>query len=344
MITRIPPGWTENKTLYAYWALAEYTISYVLNGSINHEDNPDTYNVDTETITLESASRLGYTFNGWYDNEEFTGSAVTEIVKGSFGNVVLYAKLTIKEYTLAYDFGELTEVTNPYSEIVEFTVEDLPIALNQSASKQDYDFDGWFTEDTYENAITSLTLENYLALVETDTVTLYGKLTYNVAVALGELDDDTTTNLVDVAEVLTLTTTFPATINAVLTGHKLDYKLDFSQILASVTEGSVSISAITYGGVDLDVSALGADLLTNPTGYLSEYTEADVGGFDAEFARESVVDSADATPALVVTILNESGITLTGDVVFEVVVSDDDFTTETQIAVDTEQVSIIDVI
>lgn len=96
LVTRLEPGVTENITLYAYWSLATYTITYVLNGSTNHVDNPATYNIDTATITLGDSSRLGYTFNGWYDNTDFTGDAVTQIAKGSSGNVTLYAKLTIK--------------------------------------------------------------------------------------------------------------------------------------------------------------------------------------------------------------------------------------------------------
>lgn len=335
LVTRLEPGITENITLYAYWSLATYTITYVLNGSTNHVDNPKTYNVETATITLGNSSRLGYTFGGWYDNADFEGSAVTQITKGSSGNVTLYAKLTAIEYTLAYDFGTVTGVTNP-NEAVTFTVEDLPIALS-APSKENYVFGGWFGENTYENAITSLTAENYAALLAVDTITLYGKLTYSVAVALSELDDSTTTDLGDVAEVLTLTTTFPATINAVLDDvYFLDYKLDFSGMLAGITEGSVSISAITYGGVNLTLDTPAGDILTNQSMYLSEYV--------TDFTRDSIVDSQNTAPALVVTILNESGSTLTGDVVMEVVVSNDDFVTETQIAIDTEQVSIIDVV
>jgi uncharacterized repeat protein (TIGR02543 family) len=334
-VTGIDLGSTGNVTLYAFFEAIDYDITYNLYGSTNHLDNPATYDIETATITLGAPTKTAYTFGGWYDSADFEGSAVTKITLGSTGDVVLHAKFTAIEYTLAYDFGALTEVTNP-NKTVSFTVEDLPIALSD-ASKENYVFGGWFKENTYENAITSLTAENYAALLAVDTITLYGKLTYDVAVALSELDDNTTTNLGDVAEVLTLTTTFPATINAVLDDvYFLDYKLDFSAIVAGITEGSVEISAITYGGNALTLDTTAEDLLTNPAMYLSEYV--------TDFARASVVDSQNTTPALVVTILNESGSTLTGDVVMEVVVSDDDFATETVLAVDTEQVSIIDVV
>ena len=334
-VTKIELGSTGNVTLYAYFVATEYTITYNLYGATNHLDNPTTYDIETTTITLGDASKTSYTFDGWYDNTNFTGDAVTEIPLGSTGDVVLYAKLTAIEYTLAYDFGTVTGVTNP-NETLSFTVEDLPIALS-APSKENYVFDAWYEEDIYTTPITSLTAENYEALIVTDTVTLYGKLTYSVAVALSELDTDTTTDLGDVAEVLTLTTTFPTTINAVLDDvYHLDYKLDFSGILVGITEGSVSISAITYGGASLTLDTTAGDILTNQSMYLSEYV--------TDFTRDSVVDSENTAPALVVTILNESGSTLAGDVVMEAVVSNDDFVTETQIAIDTEQVSIIDVV
>ena len=333
-VTSIASGSHSNVVLYAYFVAINYTITYNLYGSTNHLDNPATYDVETTTITLGNPTKTGYTSNGWYDNADFEGSAVTEITLGSTGNVVLYAKFTAIEYTLAYDFGVLTEVTNP-NEAVTFTLDDLPMALS-AASKENYVFGGWFGENTYENAITSLTAENYAALLAVDTITLYGKFTYSVAVAFSELQAGTSTNLVDVAEVLTLTTTFPETINAVLDDvYTLDYKLDFSKILEGILGlGVVSITSITYGGSALTLDTTAEDLLENPVMYLSEYV--------TDFTRPSVVDSQDTTSALVIEIGNTSGQTLAGDVEIRVVVSNDDFATETVLAVDTEAVSIVD--
>ena len=87
-------GLGEGKTitLYAVWTPIEYTITYVLNGgSLN--GNPDlTYTIE-ESVTLASpAARTGYKFGGWYEKEDFSGDAVSEIAKGSTGNKVFYAK------------------------------------------------------------------------------------------------------------------------------------------------------------------------------------------------------------------------------------------------------------
>lgn len=90
----------ENRAVYATFELIPYTITYNLNGGTNHEDNPSGYNVTTATITLQAPSRDNYTFEGWYDNSSFTGSAVTSIPLGSTGNKELWAKWSETPYTI----------------------------------------------------------------------------------------------------------------------------------------------------------------------------------------------------------------------------------------------------
>ena len=91
-VTKIAQGSTGNITLYAKWELVNYTITYKLNGGTNAPENPASYNVETETITLKDPVKPGYTFAGWYRTEDFTGGAVTKIAQGSTGNITLYAK------------------------------------------------------------------------------------------------------------------------------------------------------------------------------------------------------------------------------------------------------------
>ena len=89
----LPEKYPEKNTEYtAVWVKeGDYTITYVnVDGATN--ENPASYNVETETITLKDPAKAGYTFEGWYRTEDFTGNAVTEIVQGTTGNITLYAK------------------------------------------------------------------------------------------------------------------------------------------------------------------------------------------------------------------------------------------------------------
>lgn len=94
---------TENTTVFAVSKLeGDYTITYHFDDGINDPSNPASYNVETETITLNPADRTGYTFKGWFDNEACTGDAVTEIEKGSTGNKDFWAKWEINTYPVIF--------------------------------------------------------------------------------------------------------------------------------------------------------------------------------------------------------------------------------------------------
>ena len=87
----------------------DYTISYV--NAVNGQDdvaneNPTSYNVATGNITLIAPSRTGYTFGGFYDNEQMTGSPINltnAIRRGEAAtrkDITLYAKWNIITYAI----------------------------------------------------------------------------------------------------------------------------------------------------------------------------------------------------------------------------------------------------
>jgi uncharacterized repeat protein (TIGR02543 family) len=93
----------------AEWDLVTYTITYNNSGT-NSPKNPATYNVNTDSITLEAPTNEGAVFGGWYDNAEFTGEPVKYIYSGSTGDKVLYAKWDVPTYRITYatNHGRIT--------------------------------------------------------------------------------------------------------------------------------------------------------------------------------------------------------------------------------------------
>ena len=87
---------TENSIFTAKWAIeGDYIITYNLNDGTNADENPSSYNVETETISLINPTKTGYKFAGWYTDETFNEeNKITEITKGSTGDITLYAKWT----------------------------------------------------------------------------------------------------------------------------------------------------------------------------------------------------------------------------------------------------------
>ena len=135
----------ESATYTAKWAKeGDYFITYNLNGGINAESNPASYNVETATIKLKNATKTGYTFGGWYTDEAFTEeSKVTQIEKGSIGAVTLYAKWTANTYTITYnlDGGNWIDGFTPVEKCEYCEKISLPTAEN--IEKAGYNFDGW---------------------------------------------------------------------------------------------------------------------------------------------------------------------------------------------------------
>lgn len=85
-ITQVKP--TKNETYYAVAKPIEYSITYVVDGGTNDTENPTVFTLASDTITLKNATKDGYVFVGWYNED---GENVKEIVKGTKGNLTLNA-------------------------------------------------------------------------------------------------------------------------------------------------------------------------------------------------------------------------------------------------------------
>ncbi len=86
--------------LYPTWVPVEDTITYHLNGGTNHADNPTSYTVETPTFTLQAPTKELYTFEGWYQQADFSGDKVTQITEGTTGDITLYAKWSETKYSV----------------------------------------------------------------------------------------------------------------------------------------------------------------------------------------------------------------------------------------------------
>ena len=104
---------TANITLTAKWSAITYSITYALDGGTNADANPATYTIESDDITLSSASKTGYTFSGWQNAD---GETVTKIAKGTTGDITLTALWTTA--------SGVTITIAPASEIAVTTAED----------------------------------------------------------------------------------------------------------------------------------------------------------------------------------------------------------------------------
>ncbi len=180
---------TGNIELVASWEIVSYTITYQLDGGMNHENNPLVYNIDTETIVLSEPSKEGYDFLGWYNGE----TKVTEITKGSTGDITLTAKWDVQKFTVTFSDGVASQQVE-YGTTVTVPTDPVKIGY-QFVSWQkdgiDFNFESPINENITLTAKWELLFENG-AKVVISTIRTEG----NYFVMRSELTSSSTTRLV----------------------------------------------------------------------------------------------------------------------------------------------------
>lgn len=155
-IVEFPYTVTEDITFVAQYVPANYKITYHLNGGTNDENNPLYYNIESPDITLLPATRAGYVFDGWYADSEF-GTQVTVIEHGSHGGKQLYAKWTAVDYKINYYLnGGQNDGRNPDHYNAE-----MPDILLLPATRDYYDFMGWYTDGQFGTQVTVIERGSY---------------------------------------------------------------------------------------------------------------------------------------------------------------------------------------
>lgn len=101
---------TGNLVLHARWEMETYSIVYELDGGVNADTNPTTYNVNSGDIVFAAPTKAGASFEGWFYDSGFTNPA-TQIGAGSTGDKTVYAKWTYATYTIQYLSGKAISAT-----------------------------------------------------------------------------------------------------------------------------------------------------------------------------------------------------------------------------------------
>ena len=105
-VTKIAKGSTQDKVVYAKWTAADLVITYLgCDGATN--PNPTSFSTE-KAVTLKDASKTGYVFNGWFNEQ---GEKVSEIAKGTKASITLTAKWTVETYKINYK--NCSGATNP---------------------------------------------------------------------------------------------------------------------------------------------------------------------------------------------------------------------------------------
>ena len=178
----VPADVTE---LTVQWTAPTYVVTLNTNGGTINSGNVTgyTYGVGATLPTADDMTYTGYTFKGWYDNENLTGSPVTAIGGTETGNKEYWAKWEANTYTVTFypNGGSV----NPVAATTDSSgkLSSLPTPTRGG----NYRFDGWYTEQTGGIKVT-------LNQVYTADTTLYAYWIYTSGSSSSEDRDDPSDN------------------------------------------------------------------------------------------------------------------------------------------------------
>ena len=133
----VPADVTE---LTVQWTAPTYTVTLHANGGTINNGNVTEYTYGVGATLPTDVTRTGYTFKGWYYNENLTGSPVTAIGNTETGNKEYWAKWEINQYTIT---------VKPENGKADITItQDYGTAITAPAdpTREGYTFMGWDRE------------------------------------------------------------------------------------------------------------------------------------------------------------------------------------------------------
>jgi uncharacterized repeat protein (TIGR02543 family) len=140
----------NNITLYAQWAPASFLLTYNANSGTAAPSAQGSLVDATVTVSATAPTRTGFTFVGWTENADGTGTAYAASSTFTMppNNLTIYAKWTAITYTLTYVGNGNSGGTAPSSQTgnVGSTV---TTSAAGSLVKAGYTFTGWNTAANY---------------------------------------------------------------------------------------------------------------------------------------------------------------------------------------------------
>ena len=130
----VPADVTE---LTVQWTAPTYAVTLNTNGGTIADGKDATgYTYGVGATLPTDVTRTGYTFKGWYDNENLTGSPVTAIGGAETGNKEYWAKWEINQYTIT------VKPENGKADITITQDYGTPITA-PTLTREGYTFKGW---------------------------------------------------------------------------------------------------------------------------------------------------------------------------------------------------------
>ena len=144
-------NWTITAT--AKWTANTYTVSFNSNSGTGGQSAnvTATYDSAMPTISTTAPTKTGYTFMGWYDNENYTASGAKQYYTASGASARNYDKTSNTTLYAGWKINEYTLTVNPNGGTFNGTTSNTTVKQNydttynvaNNPTKEGYIFTGW---------------------------------------------------------------------------------------------------------------------------------------------------------------------------------------------------------
>lgn len=235
-------------TLTVQWTAPTYAVTLHANGGTINNGNVTeyTYGVGATLPTADDMTYTGYTFKGWYDNENLTGSPVTAISDTETGNKEYWAKWEINQYTIT------VKPENGKADITITQDYGTPITAPADPTREGYQFNGWdktfpTTMPAENMTITAKWVVNqYTITFDTAGGSAVAPITQNYGTAITAPADPTREGYTFIGWDKAIPTTMPAE-NITLKAKWKDIEKPTGEIIIGTNKWREFLNKLTFG-------------------------------------------------------------------------------------------------
>lgn len=173
--------------LYGVWTPVDYQIVYVMDGGVNAAQNPVSFNVENNQITLRDpiGAPQGKHFDGWYADAALTRRIEGNYTITSVAAFYVYAKWAWNSYIIIFDDNLKESTAADGSQLMVCnTAAALKSIDTMGFANPGYSFAGWATSPTGEIAYANCAVVDFRQMEENSALRLYAVWkpnTYQVA-------------------------------------------------------------------------------------------------------------------------------------------------------------------
>lgn len=227
-------------TYYAKWTANPAVIEFIVNSGSTVTNMTGVTDQAIADTTMPTTTRAGYTFFGWYQEADFSGTEVTALPgKYPIGTTTYYAKWTPDPANIEFNVNGGTEVTT----MTGVTDQVISPTTMPTSSRAGYTFSGWYQEFDFSGVeVTALPGQYPIG-----TTTYYAKWTPNpAAIEFMVNGGSAVSNMTGVTDQTITPTTMPTTSKTGYIFENWYENADFSGDPVTVLPSAFPVGTKTY--------------------------------------------------------------------------------------------------